>query len=285
MATGAGSESGEKERTIMAMIATNSIGLQALAGKSDSAIKSMSDTFKQLASGIKAGHSFENAALVAIADRFTSQVQGANQAKIQINDGIAATQIAGDALSSIATGLQQLQGLATQGSTASLTSADRQALQQQAAAVQEQIQATITGTTYNNQNLLASNQVLSFQSGADAGNNIQVALQDLRGSIAPVNLSTQGGAQSAIQVVSDALDRINALQGSFGGSEQQLSAAAESLSQSSDIQQITGGRILNSDMADRASNAIAHAIRAQAGIALQLQADKLVGARVQKLVQ
>ncbi|MBF0434492.1 MAG: hypothetical protein HQL77_03860 [Magnetococcales bacterium] len=269
----------------MAMIATNSIGHQQLTGKSDTAIKSMSDTFKQLAGGLKAGSNFENAALVAIADRFTAQVKGTNLARIQVNDGIAVTQIAGDALNTIADAVQQLQGLATQGANATLNTADRQALQQQVSAIQDEIQATITGTTYNDHALLASNQGLSFQAGPNAGNVIQVPLQDLRGTVPAMDLSTQGGAETALQAASDVLKRIGELQGSFGASEQQLTAASENLSQSSEIQTVTGGRILNADMADRASNSIANSIRVQAGLALQLQSEKLSGARVQSLLQ
>ncbi|MBF0421843.1 MAG: hypothetical protein HQL73_02500 [Magnetococcales bacterium] len=268
----------------MAMISTNSVGLQNLPGKNDPAFKSISETLRQLAGGGKTGHGFESAAMIAIADRMTSQLKGTNQARMQINDGIATVQVAGGALEDVATSLQQLQDLATRSANGSPTDADRQTWQQQAASLWNQIQSTISDTSYNDHLLLASDQTVSFQSGPNAGEQTHVGLQDLRGLLAPVDLTTQGGAEAAMQASADALQIIQEQSAQWGAIESQLTQASATLSQGYD-NQIIGSRILNADMADRASSAIALAIRSQAGLAVQVQADRLSGARVHQLVQ
>lgn len=282
----AGSESGEEERTIMAMITASSVGLQNYSGKSDPIIKSLDDTFKQLSQGLKTrGQGSESAALIAIADRFTSQMQGANQARLQVNDAISLTQVADAALGSVETGFQRLQELATQSANSTLSDTDRQALQKEASTIQEQIQTIIADTSYNDVSLLSADQTLSFQTGPGANNQTGVQLRDFSTAFTQVDISTQAGGESAIQAANDALKRIGGQRAEFGAAEARFVSVADTLSQLSETISSAEGRISGSDMADKISNSIALAIRARASTALQTQADKLSSSRVQQLLQ
>ncbi len=280
-----GSESGEKERTIMAMIATSSVGLQNLSSKTDPTVKSINDVFKQLGSGLKTGQGFESAALIAIADRFTSQIQGANLARSQINDGISLTQIADAALSEVETGMQRIQELATQSANASLNDSDRQALQKEVDAIQGGIQSILTDTSFNDINLLTTDQTLSFQTGPGSDNQTQLQLRDLSAVFTPVDVTTREGAENALSAASDALKRISEQRSAMGTAESQLVSVADTLSQLSETLSFSHGSMLNADMAEGASNAIALSLRTQATLALQTQADKLSSSRVQQLLQ
>lgn len=269
----------------MAMISTSSIGRPNFTNNSDAALRSLGDTFKQLAKGLKTGHGLENSALLAIADRFTTQIQGANQTRLQVNDGISLTQVADAALTEVESGFQQLQSLATQSANGTLNDTDRQDLQKQATAIQSQIQSIITGTDYNDINVLATNETLTFQTGANATNQTQVKLQDLTTAFAQVDISSQSGAEAAIKATADFLTRIGAQRGSFGNTQNSLISIADTLSRLSENLTASESRIADADMAQKTSNAIALAIRVQAGVALQAQGDKLSGSRIQQLLQ
>ncbi|HIJ83229.1 MAG: hypothetical protein HW380_1955 [Magnetococcales bacterium] len=270
----------------MAMITASSVGLQNYSGKSDPIIKSLDDTFKQLSQGLKTrGQGSESAALIAIADRFTSQMQGANQARLQVNDAISLTQVADAALGSVETGFQRLQELATQSANSTLSDTDRQALQKEASTIQEQIQTIIADTSYNDVSLLSADQTLSFQTGPGANNQTGVQLRDFSTAFTQVDISTQAGGESAIQAANDALKRIGGQRAEFGAAEARFVSVADTLSQLSETISSAEGRISGSDMADKISNSIALAIRARASTALQTQADKLSSSRVQQLLQ
>ncbi|MBF0110212.1 MAG: hypothetical protein HQL76_13660 [Magnetococcales bacterium] len=269
----------------MAMIATSSIALQNLAGKTDPTLKSIGEVFKQLGSGLKTGQGFESAALIAIADRFTRQMQGAGQARLEVNDGISLTQVADAALGEIEDGLQRIKELAVQSANAGASDSDRQSLQEEAEAIQGQIQAILAETSYNDINPLATDQTLSFQSGSEPENQTQVQLQDLTDVMASVDITTQEGAETVLNAASEALQRISDQRGEMGSAQTQLIHVADTLSRLSESLAFPGGRILNADMADDASNFIALSLRTQANLALQTQGDKLSSSRVQQLLQ
>ncbi|MBF0603179.1 MAG: hypothetical protein HQL07_05730 [Nitrospirae bacterium] len=269
----------------MAMISTSSIGHPNFTNKSDAALKSLNDTFRQLSSGLKTGHGFENAALLAIADRFTNQLQGAHQARLQVNDGISLTQVADAALAEVESGFQQLQSLAIQSADGSLVDADRQVLQEQASAIQSQIQSIITDTDYNDINVLASNETLTFQSGANATGQTQIQLQDLTTAFSQIDISSQSGAEVAISSAADALARVSTQRTNFDNVQLNLVSVSDTLSRLSETLTSADGRIADADMAQEISSAISLAIRAQAGVALQAQGDRLSGSRVQQLLQ
>lgn len=269
----------------MAMITTNSIGLSPFSSKADLSIKSLNDTYRQLSGGLKAGQGFESAALIAIANRFSSQVKGTNQALLQVNDGISLAQVGSASLEDVNAGFQRLQELAVQGADSTLNDEDRQALQEEATAVQEQIRSILANTRFNDISVLGSDQTLSFKAGEGDASEIQVRLRDLRSLFQPVDLSTQSSAQGALQAVQDVLEMFTKQSADFQTAEGQLTNVATALSRISDTLGSAEGGIFNADMADKISNSIAMSIRAQAGIALQTQADRLSGSRVQQLLQ
>ena len=71
----------------------------------------------------------DDAAGLAIADRFTSQIRGITQAGRNANDGISLAQTAEGALSSIDGNLQRIRELAVQSANATNSTSDRASLQ------------------------------------------------------------------------------------------------------------------------------------------------------------
>ena len=86
-------------------------------------------SLQRLSSGLRINSAKDDAAGLAIADRFTAQINGLNQAARNAADGISLAQTAEGALSEVTSNLQRIRELAVQSANATNSSADRAALQ------------------------------------------------------------------------------------------------------------------------------------------------------------
>ena len=132
----------------------------------------------------------DDAAGLAISERFTSQIRGLNQAARNANDGISLAQTAEGGLGSIGTNLQRIRELAVQSANATNSASDRAALQQEVSQLTAEIDRVGTQTQFNGLNLLDGSYVAQqFQVGANAGQTITVA------GIASARAGALGGFQ------------------------------------------------------------------------------------------
>ena len=143
--------------------------------------KLLSRAFERLSSGLRINSAADDAAGLAISNRFSSQFRGLNQAIRNTNDGISFTQTAESALSSTTDNLQRIRELSIQAANGTLTDSDRKSIQSEIGQLQEEI-GRVSGTTkFNGQNILdGSSGPVSFQVGANANETIQVGAIDAR---------------------------------------------------------------------------------------------------------
>jgi flagellin len=137
----------------------------------------LSQSLTRLSSGLRINSAADDAAGLAIAQQFTTQVNGTNQAINNANDAVSEAQTAGGALSTIVNNLQSIRTLAVESANGSNSSADRAALDQQ---VQQQI-AEITQiasqTTFNGASVLnGTSGTTTYQVGANVGDTISINL-------------------------------------------------------------------------------------------------------------
>src|ERR1700682_3108795 len=74
----------------------------------------LSTAIARLSSGLRINSAKDDAAGLAISERFTSQIRGLNQATRNANDGISLAQVAEGGLSSVNGNLQRMRELAVQ---------------------------------------------------------------------------------------------------------------------------------------------------------------------------
>jgi flagellin len=86
-------------------------------------------SLQRLSSGLRINSAKDAAAGLAIAERFTTQIRGLNQAARNSNDGISLAQTAEGALAEQTNNLQRIRELAVQSANATNSSSDRAALQ------------------------------------------------------------------------------------------------------------------------------------------------------------
>lgn len=137
---------------------------------------SLATSLQRLSTGLRINSAKDDAAGLAISERFTSQIRGLNQASRNANDGISLAQTAEGALSQIGSNLQRMRELAVQSANATNSSSDRAALQQEVTQLQAEIDRVATQTQFNGLNLLdGSFQSQQFQVGANANQTISVS--------------------------------------------------------------------------------------------------------------
>jgi len=155
----------------------------------------LSTAINRLSSGLRINSAKDDAAGLAISERFTTQIRGLTVAARNANDAISLTQTAEGALGGIAENLQRVRELAVQSANATNSATDRAALQAEAAAMVAEIQRVGSQTDFNGIKLLdGSFQAQAFQVGANAGQTISVAnILDARSaSLGSHSLSTTG---------------------------------------------------------------------------------------------
>ncbi len=144
----------------------------------------LNTSLERLSSGLRINSAKDDAAGLAISERFTAQIRGLNQAARNANDGISLAQTAEGALSGISDSLQRIRELAVQSSNASNSASDRASLQAEAAQLTSEITRIASQTQFNGLNLLdGSFTSQSFQVGANANQTIDVSsINDARAS-------------------------------------------------------------------------------------------------------
>jgi flagellin len=136
---------------------------------------SLSTSMQRLSSGLRINSAKDDAAGLAIADRFSSQIRGSTQAARNANDGISLAQTAEGALGSIGTNLQRIRELSVQSANATNSASDRAALQQEVGQLTAEIDRVATQTQFNGINLLDGKfSAQKFQVGANVGQTITV---------------------------------------------------------------------------------------------------------------
>jgi len=133
-------------------------------------------SLQRLSSGLRINSAKDDAAGLAISERFTAQIRGLNQAARNANDGISLAQTAEGALGEVGNNLQRIRELAVQSSNATNSSTDRAALQTEVAQLLNEIDRVANQTAFNGVKLLdGSFAGAVFQVGANAGESITVS--------------------------------------------------------------------------------------------------------------
>lgn len=136
----------------------------------------LSTSLQRLSSGMRINSAKDDAAGLAISERFTAQIRGLNQAVRNSNDGISLAQTAEGALGEVTNNLQRIRELAVQSSNATNSSSDRVAMQAEVAQLVAEIDRVAGQANFNGVKLLDgsfTSQV--FQVGANVGETISIA--------------------------------------------------------------------------------------------------------------
>ena len=158
----------------------------------------LSTSLERLSTGLRINSAKDDAAGLAISERFTAQIRGLDQGVRNANDGISLAQTAEGALSEVTNNLQRIRELAVQSSNNTNTAADRTALQLEVSALVAEIDRVANQTSFNGTKLLNGGFAGAvFQIGPNSGDGITIdsianSKADNLGSEITYTLTAQG---------------------------------------------------------------------------------------------
>lgn len=220
----------------------NSLTAQRNLNVSQSALAT---SLQRLSSGLRINSAKDDAAGLAISERFTSQINGLNQAQRNANDGVSLSQTAEGALQTSGDILQRIRELAVQSANASNSAGDRQAINAEVTQLASELDRVAQTSSFNGLKLLdGSFGSATYQVGANAGETISATTGNFRtnqygnyriGSLAatatnPEGDLTQGSTATALASTAGAASRVVGgnlvINGSVGSATVVVGAAA-----------------------------------------------------------
>lgn len=137
---------------------------------------------ERLSSGLRINSAKDDAAGQAIANRFSANINGLQQASRNANDGISIAQTTEGALNEINNNLQRVRVLAVQAANSSNSTTDLASIQSEIAQRLDEIDRVSAQTQFNGTNVLAADGKLTIQVGAKDDQVIEINLKEITSS-------------------------------------------------------------------------------------------------------
>lgn len=234
----------------------------------------------RLSSGLRVNSAKDDAAGLAISERFTTQIRGYNQAVRNSNDGISLAQTAEGTLQEVSTALQRIREIAIQAINATNSSLDRISLNQEVNQLQQEI-TRVANTKFNGAAVVGSGATsFTFQVGPDAGNTVTVSTTNIMsaatgyGSVVSTGqVTTISGACALITAVDGYLDTISGIRATLGAIQNRFEAIIRNGQNVAENLTASRSRIQDADFALESSKLTRAQILQQAGISMLSQAN------------
>lgn len=199
-----------------AVINTNYLSLVAQNNLNKSQ-SSLGTAIERLSSGLRINSAKDDAAGMAIANRFTANVKGLTQAARNANDGISLAQTTEGAASEINTHLQRVRELTVQAGNSSYSQEQLNSMQDEINQRLSDIDRISQQTDFNGVKVLSdSAKPLTLQVGANDGETITLNLSEISVKTLGLdgfNVNGKGVTQNRSATVTDVIAQGGALQG------------------------------------------------------------------------
>lgn len=203
----------------------------------------------RLASQQRINSAADDAAGLALAERFRSRVIQSTQESANLQSGISALQTAESALGAQQDAVGRLRELAVQSANGTLNDQQRQAINAEAQQLVDQIGQTAASTEFNGTQLLdGTNPTVPL--GTESGDEISVqeSTVDALG-LNGLDLSTAAGATDALGRLDTASERISQNRAGIGAQQNRLESAIAQRAQSTQDAAEAESRIRDLDVA------------------------------------
>ncbi len=180
----------------------------------------LNKTLERLSSGLRINRAGDDAAGLAISEGLRAQIRGLNQAVRNSNDGLSLIGTAEGAINSYTDMLQRLRELAVQSANATNSSANRQALNQEALQLLDEMQRIATTVAFNGTKLLDGSFVdQQLQVGSEAHQTISITAGNLQTNAIGMVAQKTSGALPASGPLSDGDLLVNGINVGAGASD------------------------------------------------------------------
>ena len=258
-----------------AVINTNYLSLVAQNNLTKSQ-SSLGTAIERLSSGMRINSAKDDAAGQAIANRFTANIRGLTQASRNANDGISMAQTTEGALNEVNNNLQRIRELAVQAANGTNSSADLTSIQAEVTQRLGEIDRISAQTQFNGIKVLASNNTVSIQVGANDGEKISINLKQIDAATLNVDaLDLASAAGDELQTIDDALAAVDALRSDLGAVQNRFESTVNNLNSTVINLSAARSRIEDADYATEVSNMTKNQILQQAGTSVLAQANQV----------
>ena len=274
-----------------------SINAQRILGNNNDRL---AKSVERISSGIRINKASDDAAGLAVSEALRSDIRALRQAVRNGNDGISLINITEGALNEQSGILIRLRELASQASTGTVGSTERQTIQLEFSALRNEIDRISSVTEFNGQNLVdgslassisADNQIL-IQVGIDSNANSRINLNEQINltaitasslSIDTLSVTTATAALTALDSINTAISAVTAGRGKVGAVSNRLVRSISNLSISVENLQAAESQIRDADIAEEVALLTRNQILVQASTAMVGQANLIPQAVLQLL--
>ncbi|MFC5381495.1 flagellin [Aquipuribacter nitratireducens] len=239
----------------------------------------MEKSLEKLSSGLRINRAADDAAGLSISEGLRAQVGGLKQAVRNAQDGISVVQTAEGALTEVHSILQRVRDLSVQAANDGSNNADSlAAIQGEIDQLGEAVSDIATRTKFNGKALLdGTNATLTFQTGANSGDTVDVALTDITAvatAVAAIDVTAAGGGAAGITAADAQITAVSTARSTLGASQNRFESTIKSLNVAVENLSASESRIRDTDMALEMVNFTKNQILSQAGTAMLAQANQ-----------
>ena len=264
-----------------------SINSQRILGTNN---ERLAKSVERISSGIRINRAADDAAGLAISEGLRSDIRASRQAVRNANDGISVINITEGALNEQASILIRLRELASQASTGTVGSTERQTIQLEFDALRLEIDRIAATTEFNGQNLVdgslassvsSGNQIfiqVGIDSSADSRINLNTsinltAVTSSSLSIDTLSVTSSEGALSALDSINTSISTVTQGRGKVGAVQNRLARTIANLSITVENLVAAESQMRDADIAHEVAMLTRNQILVQASTAMVGQAN------------
>ena len=259
-----------------------------LAANSERLAKSV----ERISSGVRINKASDDAAGLAVSEALRSDIRAMRQAMRNANDGISMINVTEGALNEQSSILIRLRELASQSSTGTVGSTERQTIQLEFNSLRNEVDRITESTTFNGQGLIdgalasgiaAANQVV-LQIGINSNSNSQINLNEEMNlsaitstalNIQNLSLTSIDSALTALASLNTAISSVAQGRGKVGAVQNRLTRTINNLGVTIENLQAAESSIRDADIAEEIAELTRNQILVQSATAMVGQANMI----------
>ncbi len=252
----------------------------------------LAQSIERIASGVRINRAADDAAGLAISESLRSDIRALRQANRNANDGISLLNTTEGSLNEQSSILIRLRELASQASTGTVGSTERQTIQIEFDSLRNEIDRISNTSEFNGTRLLdgslastvATDSQLIVQIGLDATSNSRInfnttiglqAISSTSLSIDTLSVTAAAGALTALDSINSAISLVTQARGKVGAVQNRLVRAINNLATTTENLQAAESAIRDADIAEEVANLTRNQILVASSTAVAGQANLL----------
>jgi len=236
-------------------------------------------SLERLSSGLRINRAGDDAAGLAISENMRASIRSMNQAMRNANDGVSMLQVAEGALNETSNILVRMRELATQSASGTVGSDQRTAINSEFTKLAAEIDRIASVTEFNGTKLLdGSKTSVDLQIGAKNTSADKLTINLAKAFASDIgatgSVSTQAGAQAALDALDTAINSVSSQRGDLGSYMNRLQSTINNLQVAVENTSAAESRIRDVDVASETAAMTRAQVLVQAGTSILAQANQ-----------